>query len=187
MGVSAIRLIPIGVLTALSSRRALIVSDQDRWASLHHRAAPRSVRERIALFVELMTFLPEYRTVLCYRLGLPGKILSLFSPRPSTVTLTSDAIGEGFCLRHAVGTLVSAESIGRNCIIHQLVTIGYSADDALPTIGDDVTIYPGATIVGKVHLGDGCVVGANSLVVADVPPKATVVGVPARPVSWALA
>ena len=45
----------------------------------------------------------------------------------------------------------------------------------VPTIGDDVRIYPGAKIVGKVHIGDRCIIGANAVVVKDVPDDTLVV------------
>jgi serine O-acetyltransferase len=129
----------------------------------------------------MLTFTPEYRTVLCLRLGLAGEILCLLSPRISTLDITCDSIGPGFCIRHGHGTMISADSIGSNCIIHHLVTVGYSpTDDTRPTIGDNVTIYPGATVVGRARLGDNCTVGANSLVLANVPANATVLGVPAK-------
>lgn len=177
---SGLRLIPIIALSLASANRELIFSDQDRWAELHYRRIPKTLFGRIALFVELLTITPEYRTVLCLRLGLPGELFCLLSPRISTLDVTCDSIGGGFCIRHGHGAFVSAESIGENCIIHQLVTIGYSSDDLRPTIGNNVTIYPGATVVGAVRLGDNCVVGANSLVLANVPANTMVLGVPAK-------
>ena len=45
----------------------------------------------------------------------------------------------------------------------------------VPTIGDNVTIYPGAKIIGKITIGDNCEIGANAVVVHDVPPNTLVV------------
>jgi serine O-acetyltransferase len=178
---SGLRLIPIIVWSLLGANRELIFSDQDRWCELHHRPAPTTLWSRVALFVELLTITPEYRTVLGLRLGLAGEALCLLSPRISSLDITCDSIGRGFCIRHGHGSSISADSIGENCIIHQLVTIGYSPiDDTRPTIGNNVTIYPGATIVGAVNLGDNCSVAANSLVIANVPPGTTALGVPAK-------
>jgi serine O-acetyltransferase len=73
--------------------------------------------------------------------------------------------------------------LGRNISILQGVTIGEGGQGAVqgvPIFGDYVYIGPHATIVGRIRIGDGCVIGANSLVVTDVPDGATVVGVPAR-------
>jgi len=58
----------------------------------------------------------------------------------------------------------------------------------VPTIGDDVVIYPGAKLLGAIHIGDRSIVGANAVVVSDVPsggralaPKATITEVEAKP------
>lgn len=52
-----------------------------------------------------------------------------------------------------------------------------------PTIGNNVTIFPGARVVGNIHVGDNVVIGANSVVVKDVPDNSIVAGVPARVIS----
>lgn len=67
--------------------------------------------------------------------------------------------------------------IGKNVRICQQVTIGNDFRDInnVPTIGDNVEIYPGAKIVGKVKIGDGAKIGANCVVFFDVPAGATVV------------
>jgi len=70
--------------------------------------------------------------------------------------------------------------IGKNCIIAQQVTIGGSGRPELPVIGDYVYIGPGAKILGNVKLGDYCVVGANAVVVHDIPPRSLAVGIPAQ-------
>lgn len=75
--------------------------------------------------------------------------------------------------------------IGENCRIFQNVTIGakWPADhspDGVPTIGDNVQIGAGAVLIGKIHIGNNCIVGANAVVTKDVPDNSIAVGVPAR-------
>lgn len=67
--------------------------------------------------------------------------------------------------------------IGKNARIFHQITIGNDDADRenVPVIGDDVIIYPGAKIVGKVHVGNRCIIGANAVVVRDVPDDTTVV------------
>jgi serine O-acetyltransferase len=96
-------------------------------------------------------------------------------------------IGTGLVLVHPVGLVMgNGITIGNNVMLSQGVTIGSAEadlsgiDEALPTIGDGATILANATIVGAVRVGEGARVGANSLVVKDVPDYAIVVGVPAR-------
>ncbi len=81
------------------------------------------------------------------------------------------------------GIIVSPDAhIGKNCTIFHQVTIGndYRKLENVPTIGDDVVIYPGAKIVGKLRIGNHCEIGANAVVTADVPDNSLVVAQRAR-------
>ena len=95
------------------------------------------------------------------------------------------AIGRGFMLPHPGGTVLGSASIGSNVTIFQNVTLGarhFDPDYDLsrrPTLQDRVTVGAGAVILGPVTIGEGATVAANSLVLADVPPGATAMGVPA--------
>ncbi len=95
------------------------------------------------------------------------------------------SIGPGLVLPHTVGTVLGAASIGSNATIFHQVTLGaivadYSYDlFTRPTVGDDVTITAGAKVLGAIQLGNGCVVGANAVVLINVPEKTLAVGVPA--------
>lgn len=76
--------------------------------------------------------------------------------------------------------------IGKNVSIHQGVTIGRSFNGkhaGVPTVGDNVVIFPGAKIIGKVTVGSNAVIGANAVVVNDVPENAIVGGIPAKIIS----
>ena len=81
---------------------------------------------------------------------------------------------------HPVGVCIAEEAtIGENCSINQNVTIGRGAD-GFPTIGNNVQIYTGAVIIGKVKIGDGAIIGANAVVTKNVAPMTVVAGVPAK-------
>lgn len=94
--------------------------------------------------------------------------------------------GPGLMLTHGHVVIDGRIKIGRNCQINPWVTLGLSNSRKLgfsvdgPTIGNDVHIGTGAKVLGPIRIGDNVRVGANAVVVNDVPPNVTVVGVPAR-------
>lgn len=97
-------------------------------------------------------------------------------------------IGQNFVLVHTLGTVVGPRArIGNNCTMYHGVTIGtkYDTSKAFPSIGDDVVVYAGAKVLGGISVGDGAVVGANAVVLSDVPARAVMVGQPARQVGTA--
>ena len=93
-------------------------------------------------------------------------------------------IGKGIMLDHATGLVVGETAvIGDNVSILQGVTLGGTGkadEDRHPKIGNGVLIGAGAKILGNIRVGDCARVGAGSVVVKEVPPHVTVVGVPAR-------
>ena len=97
---------------------------------------------------------------------------------PTLYIYTKD-IAPGLFIQHGFATIISARKIGRNCWINQQVTIGFLNDTDTPTLGNNVFIYAGAKVLGNVRVGDNSIVGANAVVVKDVPENCTVVGVPA--------
>jgi len=177
---SSVRLIPLIALMLLSSNRSTVYADLDRWGQEYRFGRPRSLRQRILLFAHLMTWLREYRNVFYLRVGLPGKLLSILCPPLSSLYLGNTSIGPGLFIMHGDSTFVSADKIGENCWINQHVVIGYSNETDRPSIGNNVTIYAGAKVLGRVKIADNAKIGANSVVIQDVPANATVMGVPAK-------
>lgn len=102
-----------------------------------------------------------------------------------------ELIQKGTIFPHLFGIVIApAATIGNNCRIYQNVTIGAKdvatghGDPAFyPKIGNNVTIYAGAVIIGHIRIGDNAIIGANSVVTKDVPANATAVGIPAKIVS----
>lgn len=92
--------------------------------------------------------------------------------------------GPGLVLIHATGVVINGSVRGGSGVyIEHQVTLG--ADRRLsPTVGNEVFIGAGAKVIGAVTLGDGSRIGANAVVVEDVPPHTTAAGVPARVVRW---
>lgn len=96
-------------------------------------------------------------------------------------------VGRGVIFEHQGGIVVHGNTvIGDGCIIRQGVTLGNRHLDKpfdAPVLGNKVNVGAGACLLGKVTIGDNAAIGANSVVLADVPAGATVTGIPAKPLS----
>jgi serine O-acetyltransferase len=163
----------------LSSRRSIIERDLDRWGQILAGRKPASAIQRVTLLVHLMTFKSEYRNLFYHRTGFAGRLFSFLCPPMSTLFIDTRKIGAGLFIQHGFCTIIAAAEIGEDCWINQQVTIGFSNATDMPTLQDNVTISAGAKVIGKVHIGENSKVGANAVVVKDVPANCTVVGVPA--------
>ena len=95
-------------------------------------------------------------------------------------------IGPGLFVAHYGGIWINPRAtLGSNCSLTHGVTIGAPMPDAgAPILGDHVWIGVGAVITGPVRIGSGAVIGANSLVVSNLPENAVAIGVPARVLSY---
>jgi serine O-acetyltransferase len=95
-------------------------------------------------------------------------------------------IGPEFFIDHGSGVVIGETAeIGRRVTLYQGVTLGgtgFQRGKRHPTLGDNVTAGSGAKLLGPISVGDGAKIGANTVVVEDVPPGSTVVGNPGHPV-----
>jgi serine O-acetyltransferase len=93
-------------------------------------------------------------------------------------------IGKGLFIDHGMGVVIGETSvIGDNVTLFQGVTLGGTGKEKgkrHPNIGNNVVVGAGAKILGNITVGDNTLVGANAVVIRDVPPDSTVVGVPGR-------
>ena len=89
---------------------------------------------------------------------------------------------------HGMGVVIGETArIGQRCHLHQGVTLGGTSTmrkQRHPTFGDDVLVGAGASIIGAVSIGTGARIGAGAVVVSNVPPHSTVVGVPGHVVAY---
>lgn len=95
------------------------------------------------------------------------------------------SVGPGIQLRHPSGIVIGVGAVvGENCVIMQQVTLGESlgrnGEVGYPRIGDHVFLGAGSKIIGSVQIGNNARIGANSVVLTNVPEDATAVGIPAR-------
>lgn len=93
-------------------------------------------------------------------------------------------IGKGLFIDHGMGVVIGETAeIGDNCLIYQGVTLGGTGKDKgkrHPTLGNNVMVGAGARILGPFKVGDNAKIAANAVVLEEVPPNCTAVGVPAR-------
>ena len=122
-------------------------------------------------------------------LGIFAKIVSTFNFVLFGCDIARGAkIQGGLYLPHPSGVVIGEYAIiGKNCIIHQGVTLGDRGEEhetSNPTLGDFVEIGTGAKILGKILLDDYSRVGANSVVLKDTPKYSVVVGAPASIIKY---
>jgi serine O-acetyltransferase len=93
-------------------------------------------------------------------------------------------IGGGLMIPHPNGIVIHPDAeIGPNCLIFQQVTIGAGPKPGLPAIQGHVDIGAGAKVLGGVRIGAHARIGANAVVITDIPEHATAVGIPARTIA----
>ena len=123
-------------------------------------------------------------------LRLPARLISHMGRALTGIEIHPCAqIGEGFFIDHGMGVVIGETTIiGDNCHLFQGVTLGGTSTKRAkrhPTLGNGVVVGAGAKIIGAVNIGDYAKIGAGSVVVTNVPPNATVVGVPGHIVAYA--
>lgn len=94
------------------------------------------------------------------------------------------SIGDGFFIDHGMGVVIGETTIiGDNVTLYQGVTLGGTGKEKgkrHPTLGNNIVVGTGAKVLGNITIGDNSYIGANAVVIKDVPPNSTVVGVPGR-------
>ncbi len=100
----------------------------------------------------------------------------------SVIPPSAEIGAQSICAYGGIGVVVHQRSVvGERVMIGQNTTIGRSLDpEDFPSIGNDVYISAGARIIGKIHVGDNVIIGANAVVTKDVPDNSIVAGVPAK-------
>ena len=156
----------------VSPRRAVIDLDLEVWMQ-EHELSGSTVMGLHTLLLERR----EFRNLFYYRVKPFSYLLRYLYPPLPTLWLNAKEIGPGLFIQHGEGARINGERIGAYCWVNQQATIGYANKTDRPVLQDHVRVGPGARIFGAVTIGEGTTVGANAVIVKDVPAHCTVVGV----------
>ena len=143
---------------------------------------------------QVILLYPGVKAVLCYRIAhrlyekghfFIADWISKRTRRKTGIEIHPAAkIGKGLFIDHGMGVVIGETTvIGDNCTIYQGVTLGGTGKDKgkrHPTIGNNVTIGCGAKVLGPFSVGDNSKIAANAVVLNEIPPNCTCVGVPAH-------
>ncbi len=156
----------------------------------------RIIKERDpAIHSNMEVFLyPSFKVMLHYRLAHKlykkghyfwARWISQRGVRKTGIEIHPGAeIGKGLFIDHGNGVIIGETTIiGDNCTLYQGVTLGGTGKEhgkRHPTLGNNVMVSAGAKVLGSFKIGDNSKIGAGSVVLEEVPPNCTVVGVPGR-------
>jgi serine O-acetyltransferase len=146
--------------------------------------------------LEILATWPGVHAVLAHRLAhalhgssvpLMPRVIAAVSRSVTGIEIHPAAkIGHGFFIDHGMGVVIGETAeIGDDVTLYQGVTLGgtgFRTGKRHPTVQDNVTIGSGAKLLGPITVGHGSKIGANTVVIHDVPPNSTVVGNPGHPV-----
>ncbi len=187
----------------MGRRYAVRMSEHGAFASLAQElrrdivaARDRDPAARGVTDAEILATWPGIHALLAHRVahalheaGVPllPRAIALLSRALTGIEIHPAArIGTGLFIDHGAGVVVGETAdIGENVTLYQGVTLGgtgFATGKRHPTVQDNVTIGSGAKLLGPITIGHGAKIGANSVVITDVPPNCTVVGNPGHPV-----
>ncbi len=149
--------------------------------------AARSALEILLLYPGVKAVRSHRRAHWCYEhnLKLLARWISQHARRRTGIEIHPGAkIGRRLVIDHGMGIVIGETAeIGDDCLIYHGVTLGGTGKDQgkrHPTIGNNVLIGTGAKVLGPFRVGDNCRIAAGSVVLTEIPPNCTAVGVPAR-------
>jgi len=176
--------------------RLRVLLDTDVLAAFHGDPAARSVDEVLICYPGVRAMIHHRIAHELHRLGVPllARIVSELSHAETGIDIHPGAtIGAGFFIDHGTGAVIGETAeIGRNVRLYQAVTLGARrfATDAQgqlvkggarhPVVEDDVVIYAGATLLGRITIGKGSTIGGNVWLTRSVPPGSHVAQAQAR-------
>ena len=168
-------------MVSARATRAVVSATEPDWRREHKRAFEWSPSRSLLASLRSFQRWRDSRHPLRW-VGMNGAVLRhrFWSMVTGADIPLNCSIGGGLLMPHPNGIVIHAHAvIGPNCLIFQQVTIGTVGGEA-PTIGGRVDLGAGAKVLGAIRIGDQVQVGANAVVLHDLPAGCVAVGVPAR-------
>jgi len=172
------------------SFRELVRSDVAAWGDLWLNKKPEARRYGLRDSLRLLWGFAGLRATLIYRMShalhrkrvkvLPQMLWRLNIFLHGLDIPASVPIGPRLYIPHPVGTVVTAKRIGSGCTLVSGVTIGMRNEPTFPVLGDNVYVGAGARLLGGIAIGNNVQIGANAVVIKDVPDNSIAIGVPAQ-------
>ncbi len=174
---------PVLLSFFITDAKSIIEEDIKRWQSVLNLPERSNTLQILFLFKSFV----EFRNLYYFRVlkgsltdRMIGRLLRLIYHPLSTLYLIDCCnIGPGLFIQHGFSSIVFGD-LGSNCWINQQVTIGTKDNNGYPHIGDNVIITSGAKVLGNIKIGNNVTIGANAVVIKDVPDNCVVGGVPAH-------
>ncbi|QFQ13417.1 serine acetyltransferase [Pseudoprevotella muciniphila] len=177
--IKSLRLIPhiLVFYTRNKKDKSLLIYERDIWLKLN-----RFEKKGLRGFLFLLNIFPEYRSLFYYR--TKASYLRHFAKGQTNLYFhtPSELIGRGLMIWHGYGTVINAQSIGEDCQIWQLCTIGKKNTEPVenrPIVGNNVKICTNSLIIGNIKVDDNCTIAGGAVVLKDIPKNAIVAGNPA--------
>ncbi|MEM8861769.1 MAG: serine acetyltransferase [Chloroflexota bacterium] len=169
----------------------LFIQDAKRW--IVPCGFDESTPLTFTLTLKMMYQQPSLRMMFWFRIAqwgrhngvpaIPGIMFRRIMRRFGAEISLDAPIAGGLYIAHPVGVTLFPRSMGENCSVIAGVTIGMRNIHEFPDVGNNVFIGAGARLLGDIKVGDDTLIGANSVVIKDVPDGATVVGIPGKVIS----
>ena len=170
-----IQLIPIVLLYYIITPRRIrfvIIKDFQEWCKW--KIIPCNIMNLCYLFAKYR----EFRSIIYKRLSWRKLFIAWLWHGQTNLHIACENIGPGLIIQHGYSTIIAAKQIGEYFHVNQCVTIGWN-NDKQPTIGNNVTIYAGANVIGGCTIGNNVIIAAGAVVVKDIPDNCIVAGNPA--------
>lgn len=167
-----------------NSLKYLLINDAEKYLHVENaciiKAFFKRAMFRYIFWLRLCHHLKQNKWAKYLLAPLPVFMLNHLSYKYGIFVDSNIEIGPGLKIIHGGCLYLNAKKIGNNFTVYQGVTLGATPGKGVPTVGNNVTVFAGAKVLGEIQLNDECMIAANAVVTKDVPEGAIMMGIPAK-------